>query len=76
MMNVSNYSYISLCKLLIGKTVNFKSDCQFFPYFDVTGKVISINIGNNNEYIIKIERNNKIYDIGSNMQNLSFSIVN
>ena len=41
---VSKYSYIELCNLLIGKRVNFKSDCQLFDNFDVTGKVINIDI--------------------------------
>ena len=72
---ISKYSYIDLCKLLIGNNVNFKSDCQLFPNFDITGKVISISIGNNNEYIIKIIRNNKHYDIGSHMHNLSFTVI-
>lgn len=73
---VSKHTYIDLCNILIGKVVNFKSDCQFFPNFDVTGKVLSINISStSNEYIIKILRNGKKYDIGSNMSNLSFNIL-
>lgn len=71
---VSKYSYNDLCKLLIGNIVNFKSDCQIFPNFNVTGKVLQITIAKNNEYLIKILRNGKQYDIGSNMRNLSFSI--
>ena len=51
---VSKYSYIELCNLLIGKIVNFKSDCQLFDNFDVTGKVININISKTNEYMIEI----------------------
>ena len=72
---VSKYSYIDLCKLLIGKTVNFKSDCQFFPNFDVTGKVIKIDISKTNEYLIIIIYNHKQYIVGSNMHNLSFQII-
>ena len=70
---VSKYSYTELCSQLIGKIVNFKSDCQFFPNFDVTGKVIAIDIAKNNEYLIKLLRNGKVYDIGSNMRNLNFT---
>jgi hypothetical protein len=71
---ISKYTYSELCNQLIGKIVNFKSDCQFFPNFDVTGKVLSITINKNNEYIIKILRNGKTYDIGSNMKNLNFTL--
>lgn len=72
---VSSYSYQDLCKILIGKNVNFKSNCEFFPNFDVSGKVLSISIATNNEYLIKIvTKNRKFYDIGSNMKNLSFII--
>ena len=70
---VSKYNYTELCTQLIGKIVNFKSDCQIFPNFDVTGKVLAINITKNNEYLIKLLRNGKVYDIGSNMRNLNFT---
>ena len=70
---VSKYSYTELCNQLIGKIVNFKSDCQFFPNFDITGKVLTIDITKNNEYLIKLLRNGKVYDIGSNMRNLNFT---
>lgn len=72
---VSKYSYNDLCQILIGKIANFKSDCQFFPNFDVTGTVLRIDIARNNEFIIKISRNGKKYDIGSKMHNLSFAIL-
>ena len=72
---VSKYSYIELCNLLIGKIVNFKSDCQLFDNFDITGKVLSIDISKTNEYMIKIMYKGKKYDIGSNMHNLSFQII-
>lgn len=72
---VSKYSYNDLCQILIGKIVNFKSDCQFFSNFEVTGTVLRIDIARNNEFIIKISRNSKKYDIGSKMHNLSFTIL-
>lgn len=75
-MLVKDLSYNDLCKTLIGRKVNFKSDCQFFPNFDVTGKVLSITIAPNNEYLIQIKvASGKIYDIGSNMRNLTFSLL-
>ena len=77
MEKILKYSYKDLCNLLIGKNVNFTSDCQFFPNFNITGYVISINIVSNNEFLIHIKKSNgKYYDIGSHMHNLSFNIVN
>ena len=76
MIKISKYSYQELCKLIIGKTVNFTSDCQFFPNFNVTGYVININIASNNEFLIHVKRSNgKIIDIGSHMHNLQFKII-
>ena len=72
---ISNYSYEELCNILMGKLVNLKSDCQIFPNFDVTGKVTNIVISKNKEYIIKLLRNGKVYDIGSYMHNLRFSLL-
>ena len=72
---ISNYSYEELCNILMGKLVNLKSDCQIFPNFDVTGKVTNIVISKNKEYIIKLLRNGKVYDIGSRMHNLRFSLL-
>ena len=72
---ISNYSYEELCNILMGKLVNLKSDCQIFPNFDVTGKVTNIVISKNKEYIIKLLRNGKVYDIDSHMHNLRFSLL-
>ena len=74
MTSIKEYLYIDLCRLLIGKKVQFKSDCEFFPNFDVTGKVESIT-PKQNELLISIIRNGKKYTIGSNMKNLTFKIV-
>lgn len=71
---VSKHSYIELSKL-IGKKVRFKSDCEFFPNFDITGIVRSIDIGNYDEYIFNIRRGNKDYHIGSHMRNLTYEIL-
>lgn len=72
---VSKYTYEELKKILIGNIVNFKSDCQLFENFDITGKVLSIKYSNSGELLITILRNKKHYDIGCNMSNLSFEIM-
>ena len=72
---IRNFSYIDLSNLLIGKLTNFKSDCEFFPDFDVTGKVKRISIASNNEILFHIIVKHKEYTIGSNMKNLSFKIL-
>lgn len=76
MFYVKDFSYYILIKMLLGKTVNFKSDCDFFPNFNITGKIISYTI-KNNELIFKlrIPTKNKIIDVGSNMKNLQFKII-
>lgn len=72
---VKNYLIDELINMLIGRTVHFKSDCEFFPNFDVTGKVLSYKLYNN-ELLIKIKLpNGKLIDVGSNMKNLSFEII-
>ena len=74
-MELANrYSFIQLIKKLVGQKVNFTSDCEFFPNFNVTGKVISYYI-KGNEIIFKTKVSNKTIDIGSNMKNLKFKII-
>ena len=75
MKSVKNLSFIKLQQDLIGNNVHFKSDCVFFPSFDVVGKVIRVtNIGT--EIIIEIlTKNRKQLKIGSNMKNLRYKIV-
>ncbi len=60
--------------MLVGKTVRFVSDCEFFQNFDVTGLVYSYSIYNN-EILFKVKSRKNI-TIGSNMKNLRFEIVN
>lgn len=72
---VKNYLIDELINILIGRTVHFKSDCEFFPNFDVTGKVLSYKLYNN-ELLFKIKLpNGKLIDVGSNMKKLSFEII-
>ena len=72
---VKKCTYQELVNQLLNKKVNFKSECQFFPNFDVTGVVYDIQI-RNNEYLIMLHyKNGKTYTIGSNMHNLTFEII-
>lgn len=52
------------------------SDCEFFPNFNITGIVDSINI-QSNEYVINIktEPTGKIIPVGSNMRNLKITTL-
>lgn len=61
--------------LLNGKNVRFVSDCEIFPNFDVTGKVLSIEIGKNNEYIFKLRTARRVISVGSNMKNLKVEFL-
>ena len=54
---------------LTGSTIQFVSDCELFPNFDVTGKVKSISL-EGSEYIFNVFIKGKNIHIGSNMKNL------
>lgn len=73
---VKSQSYIQLQNELLGKRARFKSDCQLFPHFDVVGKIVKMWISNG-EIIFEIivDNNLKRLKIGSNMSNLSYSLV-
>lgn len=75
MINISNYSFNQITGNLLGKNVHFKSDCEFFPNFDVTGKVVKVYMNNDETIIDIIEKCGKRLSIGSNMKNLRFEIV-
>ena len=67
---IKNYGYNILNNMLLGKIVQFISDCEFFPNFNVTGKVISMTMKNGETIINVIEnKTNKHLSIGSNMKN-------
>lgn len=70
-------SSINDLKKLVNHNVNFKSDCIFFPNFNVTGKVNTIKINKSGNAIINITENtkHKQLDIDSNMSNLSYEII-
>lgn len=72
---VIKYSFEELQKMLIGNIVNFKSDCQLFPNFNVTGLVESMHYAKNAEIIFSVHVNKKTISIGSNMHNLAFKVM-
>ena len=76
MYQASKYSYPTLSSITNGKVVHFISDCEMFPNFDITGKVMSVSY-NNSETIfkVKIRGKEKTIHIGSNMKNLQFEIL-
>lgn len=59
---------------LIGKTINFQSDCELFDNFNVTGKLQNLYISGN-EYIFVVLINGKNRKIGSNMKSLKLEII-
>lgn len=75
MNSVLNYSYEQLINMLLGKQVNMVSDCEFFPMFNVTGKIISYQILTNELLFTMKCTNGKVIKIGSNMKNLQFNIL-
>lgn len=72
---VKSYTYIDIVPMLLSKMVQFTSDCEFFPDFDVIGKVTDIKL-NNSEIIfyVLVKNKNRTIQIGSNMKNLKFCI--
>lgn len=74
MVSVKSKPYTELYKLS-GKNVHFKSDCEFFPNFDVRGKVIGTSV-RPNELVFKFKTTSgKTIQIGSNMKNLRYEII-
>ena len=75
MTSIKTKSFTWLIKNLISKKVNFKSDCELFPNFNITGKVIEYYI-KGNELVFKVKTSSgKTIDVGSNMKNLRYNIV-
>lgn len=70
---VKNLSYIQIQNELLGKTARFKSDCEFFPNFDVIGKVIKCYVINGETILDVITNKGKQIKIGSKMKNLRFN---
>lgn len=75
MIYVKTKTFEELSKL-VGEKLHFKSDCEFFPNFDVKVKLLNFNI-KNSEFIFncKVLSNKKKLTIGSNMKNLRYEII-
>lgn len=73
---LKSLSYKKITQELYCKHIRFKSDCEFFPNFDVVGKILSSKIVNN-EILFKFKTDSgKVITIGSNMKNLRVMILN
>lgn len=76
MHKISLYSYEKIANNLVGKPIRFISDCELFPDFDVSGKIISISTMLSGEIIMKFKtKSGKIISIGSRMRNLRFELL-
>ena len=74
-MLVKKLKYTDLL-MLVGSRCQFKSDCEFFPNFDVIIKVQKIYFAKNNEIIFEGKtKTKKILKIGGNMKNLQFELL-
>ena len=73
---VKKYPINILRNKLLGKKAHFTSDCQLFPNFDVTGKVIEITLSGKIPLIKTILKNGKIIHIDGGMSKLSFELIN
>ena len=73
---VKKYSINLLRNKLLGKKVHFTSDCQLFPNFNVTGKVIQISLSGTIPLFKTILTSGKTIDIDGGMSNLSFELLN
>lgn len=67
-MNIKNYKY---AQTLLGKTVHFVADCDFFPKNGIHGKVIALEYSKSNELLYIVSINGKRHTIGANTKGLS-----
>lgn len=75
MEQVKKYPVNILRSKLLGKKVRFKSDCQLFPKFDVTGKVTTITLVGTIPLIKTILTSGRQFNIDGGMSNLTFEIL-
>ena len=74
-MLVKKLKYTDLLTL-VGSRCQFKSDCEFFPNFDVIIQVQKIYFAKNNEIIFEGKtKTKKILKIGGNMKTLQFELL-
>ena len=72
---VKKYPINILRNKLLSKKVHFVSDCQLFPNFNVTGKVVEITLSNGIPLLKTILINGKTIHIDGGMSNLKFEIL-
>ena len=72
---VKKYPINILKQKLLGKKVNFTSNCQLFPNFNITGKVIEINMSGSIPLIKVILSTGRKIDIDGGMSKLSFQVL-
>ena len=72
---IKKYPINILREKLLGKKVHFISDCQLFPNFDVSGKVVDIVLSGNIPLIKTLMKNGKTINIDGGMSNLSFELL-
>ena len=73
---VKKYPINILRNKLLGHTAHFTSDCQLFPNFNITGKVIDITLSGNIPLIKVILSSGRKIDIDGGMSNLQFEVLN
>lgn len=72
---LKKYPYNKLTSKLLGKKVHFTSDCQLFPNFNVTGKVVNISLEKGIPLIKTILTSGKTIHIDGGMSNLQFEVL-
>ena len=75
MKSVKKYTYETLSSACLGKQVHFKSDCEFFPNFDIKCKVLQMKMESSEILFTCKLSNGKIISVGSNMRNLQFEVI-
>lgn len=74
-MLVKNKSFVQLQELLLGKRAKFICDCEFFTKRGVVGKIIKMYIQSGEIIFDVLCDNQKPIKIGSNMSNLSVTLL-
>ena len=76
MKDTNKIPYKEIRDEILNKKVHFISDCEFFPDFDVIGKVYNVEYKINETLIyVKVLKNNKKITIGSNMKGLKYEVI-
>ena len=73
---VNKLSFIQIQKELLGKRARFKSDCEFFPKFDVMGRVTKCYVTNGETILEVLTLNNRQIKIGSKIKNIRYELLN